>query len=406
MTTLRPQAPEDARSELLQRSFVALCLVCFLNSFAVAPFGSLFPVYVEADLERLPWFTGYLRALMLVLGGLFAVVGGHLCDVLGRKTTLLIGLSGSLLTGLVFRATHPAMLTLLIFGLGIAMGPWSTAGQSYLITSVSRRRLGLGGALYFLSNTAGNSLGSLVTGVIKERWTFPEIGTAMSATLVGVFALAVVLLPGGGPRPAAGSAPGALAVVSAYGPLLVRRDVHLLIGLRYMITSFWGMATLLMPLLIYRVSGSQSMPAYYAAVSLAVAAACQLLTGFLCDRHGRFWPLVVAGMGIGASALCLALFWRELPLLFLFGTTLTGAAWSVSTLLPRLINDVAGPEEKNRLVGLGHLVWSAAMVTGSLVGGVLVEVHPSVPFYAGAVLAVGGTACGWRLCVRLDSQGR
>ena len=185
MTTTRYPGAEASGGGVLDRTFLALCLVHFLSSFITSPFTALFPVYVEADLERLPWFTGYLRALMLVLGGIFAVVAGRLCDILGRKTTLLIGLSGALLTGLVFRFSDPLILTLLIFCVGMATGPWTTAGQSYLITSVRAGRLGLGGAMYFLSNTAGNSLGSLVTGLLKEEWTFPEIGGAMTAALAG-----------------------------------------------------------------------------------------------------------------------------------------------------------------------------------------------------------------------------
>ena len=406
MSAAHGSTAEGPGDGLLSRVFLALCLVYFLNSFVIAPFSALFPVYVEADLERLPWFTGYLRGLMLALGGIFAVVGGRLCDFLGLKVTLLIGMAGSLLTGLVFRAADPLLLTLLLFGMGVGTGPWSTAGQSYLITSVHTRRLGLGGALYFLSSTAGNSLGSLVTGLVKERWTFPQIGSAMTAALGGVFLLAFLLLPGGGraPNPAGTRPP--LALWSAYRPLLRRREVHLLIGLRYMITSFWGMASLLLPLLIYRVGDSESMPAYYVSLSLAVAACCQLLTGLLCDRFGRFWPLLVAAMGIVVSALGLALFWDSLFALFFFGTSLTGTAWAVSTLIPKMINDVAEPGEKHRLVGLGHLVWSAAMVTGSIVGGLLVEIHSSVPFFTGAALAAGGTLAAWRLCVRLDIQGR
>lgn len=406
MNDPRESAAEGSGNGLLSRTFLALCLIYFLNSFVVSPFAALFPVYVEADLERLPWFTGYLRGLMLVLGGLFAVVGGRLCDLLGLKATLLIGLAGSLLTGLVFRAADPLLLTLLIFGLGVGTGPWSTAGQSFLITAVHPRRLGLGGAIYFLSSTAGNSLGSLATGLVKERWTFPQLGTAMTAALIGVFLLAFLLLPGGDRSPAATGPRPPLGFWSAYRPLLSRREVRLLIGLRYLITSFWGMATLLLPLLIYRVSDSESMPAYYAALSLAVAACCQLLTGLLCDRFGRFWPLLAAAAGIVLSALGLALGWSSLPALFLFGTSLTGTAWAVSTLIPKLINDVAEPEEKNRLVGLGHLIWSAAMVTGSILGGFLVELHPAIPFFTGAALATGGTLTAWRLCALLDRQGR
>ena len=187
--------PAPARAEargdgLLSRAFVVLCLVCFLNVFILAPFSSLFPVYVDADLDRLPWFTGSLRGLMLVLGGVFAVLGGRMCDLLGLKITLLTGMAGAVLTGLVFRTGDPVMLTLLIFGMGMGTGPWSTAGQSYLISAVHVRRLGLGGALYFLTNTAGGALGSLATGLVKEHWSFPRLGGVMSLAMVGLLALA------------------------------------------------------------------------------------------------------------------------------------------------------------------------------------------------------------------------
>ena len=90
--------------------------------------------------------------------------------------------------------------------------------------------------------------------------------------------------------------------------------------------------------------------------------------------------------------------------LFVCGTALTGTAWAVSTLVPKLINDVAAPDEKNRVVGLGHMAWSTSMVSGSLIGGYLVDVHPASPFVLGALLAAGGTFGAWRLCIYLDSR--
>lgn len=401
-------APDETAGRaggLLSRAFLALCLVYFLNSFLVAPYSALFPVYIEADLARPPWFTGYLRGLMLFLGGVFAVVAGRLCDRFGCKLTLIIGLVGSAVTGLVFRTADPWGLSLLLFLMGAANGPWSTAGQSILITTVTPARLGLGGALYFLSNTLGNSLGSLCTGLVKTSYSFAAIGTAMSVSMLAVIALALVLVPGDAPAPST-RATSRLSLWAAYRPLLDRRDVNLLLSLRLTITTFWGMATLVLPLLIYRVGHSESLPAYYASVSLVVAAGCQLGTGYLNDRLGRTQPLLVSSAGIVLSALGLALFHDSLVGLFICGTALTGTAWAVSTLIPKLINDVAGPDEKNRLVGLGHLAWSASMVTGSLVGGYLIDLHAALPFYLGAALSALGTLSAWRLCRRLDSAGK
>ncbi|HJP33362.1 MAG: MFS transporter [Candidatus Latescibacteria bacterium] len=389
---------------LWSRAFVVLCGLSFIAGIAAAPFQSLLPVYVEADLQRLPVFTAYLKGLTLLLGGVFAIVGGRLADLLGLKFTLLLGLAGSGLTGLVFHSTHVVPLTMLVLLIGAAHGPLSTAGQSYLINCAGPQRLGLGGALYFLSFTGGNSVGNFCTGLVKDAWSFPRLGTTMTLIMVGVVAGGLLLLPSTRVPRAADVPRQGLQLWRSYRPLLARRDVLLLLGLRLSITSFWGMATLALPLLVYRASQSAATAAYYGAVSLAVAAAGQLLTGLLRDRYGRTGPLIISSLGIVASAACLALYTDSVAGLFVFGTSLTATAWAVSTLVPALIAEVADADEKNLLVGLGHMVWSGAMVTGSIMGGILIEVGAHVPFALGVIHASVGTLCTWRLCVRLDNR--
>ena len=78
---------------------------------------------------------------MLLLGGIFAVVAGRFCDRFGLKMTLIIGLAGSALTGLVFRTGDPVGLFAALYD-GCA-APWSTAGQSILIRAVKPTHLGL-----------------------------------------------------------------------------------------------------------------------------------------------------------------------------------------------------------------------------------------------------------------------
>lgn len=388
---------------LWSRAFVVLCGLSFLGGFATAPYHSLLPVYVDADLGRLALFTGYLRAVALALGGIFAIVAGRLCDLLGLKVTLLLGLAGSAVTGLVFHTGDVLLLTLLTLVAGAAGGPLSTSGQSYLIAAAGPARLGLGGALYFLSSTLGQSAGNLATGLVKEDWSFGQIGTAMALLSAAVVLAGMLLLPSTPVRESRRRAPR-LALWSSYRPLLAQRNVHLLVGLRLTITGFWGMASLALPLLVYRASGSAATAAFYGSVSLAVAAAGQLLTGLLRDRFGRTRPLVLSAAGIVASAVGLALGTGSVTALFVLGTALSTTAWAVSVLVPGLIDEVAAAEERNRLVGLGHMVWSGAMVTGSVAGGWLVEVGPHLPFAVGAVSSTVGALCLWRLCARLDGR--
>ena len=403
MSGAPPGPSGPAPAGLWSRAFVVLCGLSFLGGFATAPYHSLLPVYVDADLGRLAVFTGYLRAVALALGGVLAIVAGRLCDLLGLKVTLLLGLAGSALTGLVFHTGDVLLLTLLALAAGAASGPVSTSGQSYLIAAAGPARLGLGGALYFLSSTLGQSAGNLCAGLVKEDWSFGEIGTAMALLSAALVAAGMLLLPSTPVRKAPRAAPR-LALWSSYRPLLAQRNVHLLVGLRLTITGFWGMASLALPLLVYRASGSAATAAFFGSVSLAVAAAGQLLTGLLRDRFGRTRPLILSAAGIVASAAGLAFGTGSVTALFLLGTALSTTAWAVSVLVPGLIDEVAAPGERNRLVGLGHMVWSGAMVAGSVLGGWLVEIAPHLPFAAGALSSTVGALCLWRLCVRLDAR--
>lgn len=403
MSGAPPASLGPAPAGLWSRAFVVLCGLSFLGGFATAPYHSLLPVYVDADLGRLAVFTGYLRAVALALGGICAIVAGRLCDLLGLKITLLLGLAGSAVTGLVFHTGDVLLLTLLALVAGAASGPVSTSGQSYLIASAGPARLGLGGALYFLSSTLGQSAGNLCTGLVKEDLSFGEIGTAMALLSAAGVLAGILLLPSTPVRQAPQATPR-LALWSSYRPLLAQRNVHLLVGLRLTITGFWGMASLALPLLVYRASGSAATAAFYGSVSLAVAAAGQLLTGLLRDRFGRTRPVVLSAAGIVASAVGLAFGTGSVTALFLLGTALSTTAWAVSVLVPGLIDEVADAEERNRLVGLGHMVWSGAMVTGSVAGGWLVEAAPPLPFAVGAVSATVGALCLWRLCTRLDNS--
>ncbi len=376
-----------------------------MNSFLSSPFSSLFPVYVEADLARPSWFTGYLKGLMLFLGGIFAIYAGRLCDKFGHKFTLIIGLIGSSFAGLVFRTSDPYGLTLMLILMGASSGPWSTAGQSMLIHSVRPAYLGMGSALYFLSNTVGNALGSLFTGWLKTIWSFPEIGMATFVGLLILTGIAILFVP---PMHLSTKDPISnkvddVSTWTAYKPLLKRKDVWLLLSLRLTITTFWGMATLAIPLLIYRVSNNESLPAYFAAISLIVAAIFQLGTGIISDRAGHKLPLIISAIGIFISTLGLALFPTSLLGIFISGTFLTATAWAVSTLVPKLINEIATPNERNRVVGLGHLAWSISMFSGNLIGGYLIDIYAGLPFIGGCILTALGIIFSWRLCKDLDN---
>jgi hypothetical protein len=71
------------------------------------------------------------------------------------------------------------------------------------------------------------------------------------------------------------------------------------------------------------------------------------------------------------------------------GTVWTVMAWALSTTMPALMRGAVPTVAYGRAVGLTHLVWSGAMLTGTTVGGLLVEVNHVAPLIAAtACLAI------------------
>lgn len=377
-------------STLLNRKFVALLLVSFGISFLNAPRYALLPVYVEADLLRTPVFSAGLKAIFLILGGLFALPAGALADRWGPKRVYLLGTLTPALAALVFLSSDVMLLATFCIGIGITSGFDSAGGQSYLIRAVGPKLIGTASAGYFLGNTLGTSLGNLIAGPVADQQGYASLGT-LALMGSGVLVVGAILgLPHvqGSPRPEASQA------VDKPSRLVWRKEVLLLLGIRYLPTCYWGAFTLVLPLLIYRTTGSNTAVTTFSAVSLGIAACFQLLTGRICDRRSRWGPILIAAGVETISALGLAVWHDSVTGLYVWGIIAAASAWSLSTTMPGLIQLIARDEEKGKLVGTAHFVWSAGMLTGNLGGGWLVDFRPEMVFYFGGLFCLGAWLCG------------
>jgi MFS family permease len=190
--------------------------------------------------------------------------------------------------------------------------------------------------------------------------------------------------------------------VAGYRRIMRRREVQLLVGLRLLPTCYWGVATLLVPVLLYRASHQLSTASYFTGISLALAAGCQLLTGRVADRVGRRAPVVLLTSLIVVAAVLTGLFAGSVPGLYASGILGACAAWSLSTLMPGLIKELSEAGEEGRTLALTHLVWSTAMLCGSLAGGALIALGNGLPFLLVGALNVGAVG----LAVALLRRGR
>ena len=361
----------------------------------------LFPVYAETILEETALFAALLRALPIGLGGISALIGGTLCDRFGRKPTILIGVTGAIVVGGLFTTQTPLFIWGILCYEGIASGFKTAGGQTYLISVVPSNRLGLATALYFINMTVGSAVGSAIAGEVIDRIDYSVFGIGAVVLAGLLFIGACFFLPRLAQRsPSTQRRRGGIwkstLNVAAYLDLSRRRDMQLLIGLRVFPTYYWGSVNLLMPILIARIAGVKAT-GYYGAMSLLFAFGCQLAVGRICDAIGHRMPALMANAMVTLLAFGVAFFHDSLIALEVFGILGAGAAWSLSTTIPRFINEFTEPHEKGHGVGLTHLAWSTGFLLGYVASGFLINFSVHVPFIVAGIFLIFSTGIAYKL---------
>jgi MFS family permease len=385
---------------VLGRPILVLLLLQLMGGMMLSPQRTFFPVYVK-ELGYPALLISTLATVRQAMGLLASLVGGSLSDLLGRKWTLLLGQIGFLASALIFVSPLPGPIAVLWALGGLGMGLHTLGGQSYLMDNAHPAYLGLLTAFYNWGYTLGGTLSSPVAGFLLDRWDYRVFGGALAILALGTIAANLTALPR---SPVQGARPAApWKKLFGYGDIAARAPVVLLVILRFLPTVYWGMALLLIPLLLDAAQASKTTIALYATVSQVIASLAQIVAGRAVDRFGCRWPTAVTFSVLVASALGTGVWSGRLWGIVTFGTLGAAAAWSLSTLLPSWAAQVAEPRERGRVLGWVHLWWNLAMIVGSMLGGSLFERWSGLPFLlAGAlnVLAIAVAFAFFRTAAR------
>jgi MFS family permease len=357
---------------------VVLIFAQMVNGIRDMPQSAFFLIYLQEKLSLAPFAISSVVSGAQLVGMAAALLGGGLANKLGSKWVFFLGLILSGISSLVFQvqAFWVVMLLWFIGGGGIALV--TVGGASYLTRLSSGGALGILAALYALSLTAGGAIGNPIAGFLIERYGFGTFGwAAIGITIITalIVAFRMVNLHDKTARSDLGenSTGGILAVIRS-------KKVQILIGLRGLPTLFYGMLTVLIPLMINDLSNSKVTVAAYGTTSLIVASAAQLLAGKAADRWGAFRPTLIAYSILILTGLALFLGAGSLLATFAFGVLGISAAWSLSTLMYVWVSDGIPKEEHPPTFGLLHAVWSLCMIGGAMLGGWLVRFTPGLPF--------------------------
>lgn len=383
---------------------VPILLVQLVSGIWYMPQLSFFPIYLEEQLGLAPVLISTLVSIGQVAGMVSGIVSGVLSDFLGSKWVLVLGLIGATVASVAFVTPFPALVAALWVVNGMAVGFHTLGGSSYLTKVATARYVGILSALYEFFLTLGGALGNPAAGLILDRMGFGTFGvialTLIGATAMGTALLVPQLQQEG--RAGHGAIRGSL---EDWWGISKRPVVVVLILLRYLPTVYYGMAGVLVPILVNRMARSKTTVAIYASTSLIAASLAQLVAGRAVDRWGRKWPTIVAYGVLLVSGMGLAATVDQLGGIFAFGVVGNGSAWALSALMLCLVPEAVPAEEHGRVLGVQHAAWSLGMITGAMLGGALVKIATGLPFIAAALLNVGSivlTLSFYRLVNRRD----
>ena len=139
-----------------------------------------------------------------------------------------------------------------------------------------------------------------------------------------------------------------------------------------------------MPLLMARLADIQ-ITGFLGGSSDIFACLCLQVTGMICDRIGVIKPAIGSHFLILASLFGLMLSAHSATGFFVAGTLASGAAWSLSTTMPRFIKRFSSDDETGRGVGFLHLAWSVGFLSGYFVASLLIGLGQQIPLICAMV---------------------
>jgi MFS transporter, DHA1 family, tetracycline resistance protein len=150
-----------------------------------------------------------------------------------------------------------------------------------------------------------------------------------------------------------------------------------------------GIVIPVLPVLIEQFTGSNAEAGIYNGLFVTLWAGMQFIfspvIGSLSDNHGRRPVILISTAGLAADFALMAwapnLWWLALARI------LGGITSSSFTTVYAYMADITPPEGRARAYGLIGAAFSAGFIAGPLVGGVLGEWGPRVPFWAAAALS-------------------
>eukprot|EP01047_Picozoa_sp_COSAG01_P055208 COSAG01_NODE_6121_length_3840_cov_2.844159_1_plen_439_part_00 len=236
-----------------------------------APFNPFWPIYVAERLGRPQSFAAAFRAAETLAQTLASFAFGVVARNTLAKFAMVVAMLNTSLAASIFLLRSPPLLMLAAVVHGALSGVASSVASLYLVTLAPADQLGCAASLQYVGNTLGSAVGGALGGWIIARHSFSHLAVLMFLGTTPVLSIVVCAIPaltdagapctlhvagaqyrvGGGPGPekARQTRQGSLA-------LLQRPAVRALLLVQWLRTVFWGCASMSIPFLLNKISGS------------------------------------------------------------------------------------------------------------------------------------------------------
>jgi MFS family permease len=372
----------------LERNVVAMSAAVFLLGAGQELWAGFLPKYLEA-LGASAAVIGLFGTTKDFLDGVYQYPGGLVADRIGTRRALIL-FSSLAIPGFVIYAMTPSW-HFMFAGLMLAMA-WSSMGSPAMFALIAERLPSNRRAMGFTVQAILKRLPVVVSPVlggllITSLGLVSGVRTGLTVTIV--LALVAVITQHrfyfAHRQISEDRGPNMLKQFSSLHPILKR-----LLLSDILIRTCEGMAGVFVVLYVLNVTGVSPVNfGILTGIQMVTSIAAYLPAGRLADRHGRK-PFVVA------TFLCFTLFPAAVALapnfaLLLVAFVIGGLRELGEPSRKAMIVDLADPARRGRTVGLYYLIRSLAITPAALIGGLLWQVRPSIPFFVASAFGILGT---------------
>lgn len=376
---------------MLSRAFVSLYISIFVATMGISMVGPLLPVYAS-ELGASGVWIGLAFSAFAIVQAIVGPFAGQLSDRFGRKPFIVAGL-------LVYMVAALGYLTADSFYQVIAFRAFSGLGTS-LIFSVARAYVGdmtprgqegRWSGVFATADIIGFGTGPLFAGFFRQVFGFQSVFIAM-ATLMAVSAIIVMVSL---PRKPLISAETRLRTLTGENKGLKAASKDPLVRALTVQTALISLASgSTFGFLAIRLEDGLHVSPILIGLAFATqdisGGLAQPLFGRIADRTDRR-RMVALGLALSA-VLLLGLgyansYWLALVLLLL-----SGGAGAFSQVAAGAMQVVAGRRVgMGSVLGLGSMGNGVGIVTGSVVGGLLIDLFalPATFVFGAGAMAIG-----------------